>query len=116
MTVIQDIVIYAGNNEVLWFSIYDEITLIPRDITNTTARFYLYNDDTREVLVTKTITSFAVPVSGILTVPLLPVDTEDLISTVDYGFELTITDQSQNIYTATQGKVIVKGSNANDYL
>lgn len=110
----QNFTIYTGNNALLDFYVYnEEVSTTPKNLTDSSITWLLYDDEQRINLVTKTTVSGIVitdALNGLFTVSLNPVDTETLSPTSSYRHEATILDAYGDVSTVTTGAVIVKRS------
>jgi hypothetical protein len=109
----QDFTIYTGNDANLNALITEEDCVTPKNLTDATIIWVLFDDDIDVVLVTKTTTSgitITSPLEGLCTIALVEADTINLSPTKSYSHEAEVTDIFGNSTTVFTGKVIVKRS------
>lgn len=112
----QDFTIYSGNDATLEIAITDsDNNDLPLSLSQATIVWVLYDDNTGIVLVTKTSadnTQIAVTnvSGGLIEVYLKEADTENLVPTIFYGHQVSVTDTNGYESTVLEGKVIVERS------
>lgn len=109
----QNLEMYAGDS----FELNDTIVTSsgsPKDLTNATVSFIIYNENTNEILITKTNglgVTITDAVNGLCRINLLPEETEDIKPANWYRYEVDVVDQYANKDTVTVGNFTIHRSN-----
>ena len=111
----QNFTIYTGNNANLEALITEEDLVTPKNLTDATITWVLYDDDTDVILVTKTNTdpteiNVTDAINGLCTISLVPEDTDEFSPTKAYSHQCIVEDFNGDITTVFSGTVIVKRS------
>jgi hypothetical protein len=116
----QDVTMYQGDHKEIVITVYDENGYVSTDpalnrldITGSTVNWVVHKKYPGGIIVTKTTTSgiaLSLPVSGELTINLIPSDT--LNYSGDFLHECEVTDSGGNIATVTVGKFTIFESKA----
>lgn len=108
----QDFVMRQGDNKLVHITVIDEGGQVV-NLTGSTVNWVMYRRNPDNPILQKTTASgisLTLPVSGLLTIALLPVDTQDLLGR--FYHECEVTDASNNISTVTEGVVTIYKSKA----
>jgi hypothetical protein len=110
----QNLEMYAGDTREIDDAIV-ESDGSAKDLTDADITFVLFNENTDEILVTKTV-NFGVTVvdaiGGLIRILLLPADTVDIKPGNWYRYEIEVVDQYLNVGTVTVGNIIINRSRA----
>lgn len=108
----QDFTMRQGDSKIVNITVVDENNEV-LDITGVTVNWIMYKRNPDNPILQKTTTSgisLTLPTSGILTINILPQDTENLLGR--FYHEAEITDTNENISTVTEGSVTIFKSKA----
>jgi len=108
----QDFTVRQGDSKIINITVIDEYSQ-PLNLYGITANWIMYKRNPDNPILQKTTVSgitLSVPTSGILTIRLIPSDTETLLGR--FYHECEITDTNGNISTVTEGSVTIFKSKA----